>query len=260
MLCWRMTPFESLTSGPAITAHKIATDLSAWLTKHPTSVSEFERELVASLSMCLQTRARSQKARRERMWSAYHKVRTMDTYVANWKGFLQDSIKTEMSPIFCQYVGDYVFKELIKLHHPLEQLPAVAVEPLTHAETCALRYAAGSVPRILKKKLKKSTHPLKEDIQLCLLDLLDDGDEEGGESNEWIELINRGGLTLVNNTTFEIFVAMEYELRKHIHQGTTHDLDKITSAVRDNEDVQFLWSIVSTDWEEESASALLQMR
>ena len=39
---------------------------------------------------------------------------------------------------------------------------------------------AGSVPRMLKKKLKRSTYPLKEDIQLCLLDLLDDGDEEGG--------------------------------------------------------------------------------
>ena len=75
----------------------------------------------------------------------------------------------------------------------------------------ALRYAAGCVPRMLKKKLKKSTHPLREDILLCLLDLLDDVDENE-ESTEWIQLINRGGLTLVNNTTFEVFVAMEYEL------------------------------------------------
>ena len=94
---------------------------------------------------------------------------------------------------------------------------------------------------------------------LCLLDLLDDGDKESGESAEWIQLINRGGLTLVNNTTFEVFVAMEYELQKHICQGGTHDLGKITSEVRDNEDVQFLWSIVSADWEEQSAAELLQM-
>ena len=60
----------------------------------------------------------------------------------------------------------------------------------------------------------------------------------------------------MNNMTFEIFVAMEYELRK---QGGIHDLDKITSEIRDNEDVQFLWSIVSADWEEESAASLLQM-
>ena len=63
---------------------------------------------------------------------------------------------------------------------------------------------------MLKKKLKKSTHPLRDDIQLCLLDLLDDGDEESGESTEWIQLIDRGGLTLVNNTTFEILWSMSF--------------------------------------------------
>ena len=192
------------------------------------------------------------------MWTAYHQLRSSDPYTTDWKAFLYESIKAEMSPIFCQYVGHYVFKELIKLHHPLDPLPAVAVESLTHAETCALRYAAGCVPRMLKKKLKKSTHPLREDILLCLLDLLDDGDENG-ESTKWIQLTNRGGLTLVNNTTFEVFVAMEYELRKHIRQGGTQDLDKITSEERDYEDVHFLWSIVSAEWEEESAAELLQM-
>ena len=249
----------SLRSNLAIAAHKIATDLSVWLTKHPAKASEFETKLVAELCSCMQSRARSQKVRRERMWTAYHQLRSSDTYVTDWQAFLYESIKADMSPIFCQYVGHYVFKELIKLHHPLDPLPAVAVEPLIHAETCALRYAAGCVPRMLRKKLKKSTHPLREDILLCLLDLLDDGDEESGESAEWIQLINRGGLTLANNTTFEVFVAMEYELRKHIRQGGTHDLDKITSEVRDNEDVQFLWSIVSADWEEQSAAELLQM-
>ena len=126
----------SLRSKPAIAAHKIATDLSAWLIKYPTKASEFETKLVAILCTCMQSRARSQKARRERMWTTYHKVRSSDTYVADWKAFLQESIKVEMSPIFCQYVGHYVFNELIKLHHPLNPLSAVAVEPLTHAETC----------------------------------------------------------------------------------------------------------------------------
>ena len=62
-----------------------------------------------------------------------------------------------------------------------------------------------------------------------------------------MDTVNRGSLTLVNNTTFEVFVAMEYELRKHIHLGCSLDLDDITRAVRDNEDVQFLWSIVSAE-------------
>ena len=52
---------------------------------------------------------------------------------------------------------------------------------------------------------------------------------------------------------------MEYELCQHIRQESTHNLDRITSEVRDNEDVQFLWSMVSANWEEESAAVLLQM-
>ena len=123
-----------------------------------------------------------------------------------------------MSAIFCQYVGDYVFKQMIKLHCPIEStesIPASPAAPLTYEAANALRYAAGYVPRALKKALSKSAHPLKKDLQLCLLDLLDDGDEENSESKDWIELIDRGGLTHINDITFQLFQAMEQELRKH---------------------------------------------
>ena len=56
-----------------------------------------------------------------------------------------------------------------------------------------------------------------------------------------------------------MFVAMEYELRQHIHQGQALNLEHITTTITENEDVLFLWSLVSTDWEDSSASALLQM-
>lgn len=45
-------------------------------------------------------------------------------------------------------------------------------------ETNAVRYAAGYVPRSLKKKLTKSANPIKEDLLLCLAELIDiDGSE-----------------------------------------------------------------------------------
>ena len=68
-------------------------------------------------------------------------------------------------------------------------------------------------PRALIKALSKSAQPLKNDLQLCLLDLLDDGDEEcSDESKDWIKLINCGGLALINDITFQLFQAMEHEL------------------------------------------------
>lgn len=63
----------------------------------------------------------------------------------------------------------------------------------------------------------------------------------------------------MNTTTFEMFVAMEYNLRQHIHQGQIPNLEHIITSISENEDVLFLWSLISADWEESSASALLEM-
>ena len=45
-----------------------------------------------------------------------------------------------------------------------------------------------------------------------------DGDEEHTDNEEWFDLINRGsgGLTCVNDTTFQVFLAMVIEFRKHL--------------------------------------------
>ena len=117
------------------------------------------------------------------------------------------------------------------------------------------------MPRALKKKLLKSAHPLKEDLQLCLLDLLDDGDEEPSGSQDWVTLLlDRGGLTRINTNTLDVFLAMERELRKHISLDRAPDLaEHVNSSIINNEDVQFFWSIVSADWDERSAAVLLEM-
>ena len=68
------------------------------------------------------------------------------------------------------------------------------------------------ISRELSKKLKKSAHPLKDGMQLCLLDLLNDGDEQEGAAKEWINLIDRGSLRHINESTFQVMVAIELEL------------------------------------------------
>ena len=53
---------------------------------------------------------------------------------------------------------------------------------------------------------------------------------------------------------------MEHELRKHLRKNKAPTLnDGVKQALVVNEDVQFLWSMISADWEEASASTLLQM-
>ncbi len=74
----------------------------------------------------------------------------------------------------------------------------------------------------------QSTHPLKNDIQLCIFDLLDEGSES-----------NRGGLTRVNNLTYELLVAMELELRRHVRNFEAPNVKMINAAILENEDLIF---------------------
>ena len=46
----------------------------------------------------------------------------MKPYHAEWLAFLKKTgSNLEISHIFCQYVGHHVFKQLIKLSHPLDE-------------------------------------------------------------------------------------------------------------------------------------------
>ncbi len=205
----------TLSSGPGKSAYSTATGVSKWIKDNPEDARAFEEQLITSMkTKCLKFGQSSLKVRREKMWSEFHTLRTSDAYGGKWRAFLLKSGVTETSSMFCQYVGDHVFKELIKATYPLVEPAASSATPsqsmpLTYEEVNTLRYAAGWVPRALKKKLSKSTHPLSKDLKLCLLDLLDEGDEE-------TILVNRGGLTLVNDLTFEVFLAMEQEVRCHL--------------------------------------------
>ena len=74
------------------------------------------------------------------MWSAYHELRTSKQYVTDWKTFLQQARNAELSPIFWQYVGHFIFKKLIQIHHPLAESPRPEREEshFTYEETDAI--------------------------------------------------------------------------------------------------------------------------
>ena len=118
-----------------------------------------------------------------------------------------------------QRVGDAILEKVVKEKCPVSQsLCSTQQQPsITTQEMNALRYAAGYIPRALQKKLKKSAHPLKDELQLCLLDLLNDGEEKEGTAEEWLNLVDRGGLKHINESIFQAVLAMELELRRHLY-------------------------------------------
>ena len=255
-------PAFSLPSQPASTTRKLAEHLSVWIPEHLEEARAFETELTRLLSECLKVgRARTQRAKRERMWSAYHTLRVSDTYRSEWNTFIISSGSTTSS-FFCQHVGHYVFKQLVQRNHTLTETQQSS-EPHfvpTYEEKNGIRYAAGWVTRALKKKLPKSSLPQRKDLQLCLWDLLDDGDEGAHESKEWVEMVDRGGLCRVNNLTYEVFLMMEKTLRNIVGSRAVPCIPAdCTERIKKDEDVQFVWCMMCSEWEKQSADILLEM-
>ena len=238
-----------------------AEKLDGWL-KHPENhlpAKEFLSWLLSTLKACV-PRDISSTRMREKMWSAYHQLRCSSSYVSKWQCFLKQSLGVESHPILYQSIGNAILDQVVtEKSHVSDTLSSTEQPSITEQELNALRYAAGYIPRALSKKLKKSAHPLKDGMQLCLLDLLNDGDEQEGAAKEWINLIDRGSLKHINESTFQVMVAMELELRKHLQcKKPPNFVCEITEHILKNEDVQFHWCIVACDWEEEEAEALLE--
>ena len=258
----------AIPSASAISALNTAKMLVKWIPTKLIEVESLQNQLQHILSPCIKSISLSSKANasvRSKMWQQYHSVRTSTVYLDAWKAFLQKSstIHTEAASLmFCQYVGHQLFLHLIKSNCTLSTNDApnhhIPLE-LTDEEIQALRYTAGYIPRSLKKKILKSSrdHKQKQDLVLCLEDLLADETEEPSESAEWLTALNRGGLLCVNNMTFELFYAMELEFRKHVGgEGINFDAAEMMER---NEDVLLCWNIISASWDEECSSSLLQM-
>lgn len=73
--------------------------------------------------------------------------------------------------------------------------------------------------------------------------------------------MDRGGLVHISDTTYMLFVAMEMELRSHLHaSGVTASAGvkkKALESMACNEDVLAHWAELSVNWAEEEAKKVL---
>ena len=167
------------------------------------------------------------------MWGMYHQLRTSNAF--KWKEYLESCVKASASPCFYQYVTNELFKELIKLEFPLPtavmQVDHSATPSLTEMEKNALRYVAGYVCRKVRDDLKKSSCKIssKHTIIQCLEEINGETDEDC-DTEEWIRLIDRGGLWQVNDDVFGLFLIMEEEISQKLKRVSASELKESTKA------------------------------
>lgn len=223
----------------------------------------FAHVLVVRLQACFACKHTSIVLRKERFWSSYQRLRTSDTFVQSWKDFIQKTVHLKAFPAFYQFVTQHIFDILIKLEFPVNSAVSVSdsecVRPLTHQERCALRYVAGYIIRTVYEKIESGSHPKIKEMMCFVMEFAGDG-ISSCESEEWVDLVNRGGLWTVNNQAYDIFLIMEDLIRRHFTLASNRIEGAATcvEAIVGNNDLLFQWCIIAAQVEEDVSKLVLQ--
>lgn len=220
------------------------------------SVDSFTKQLVECLQNVISSSVtKSFHYNKEKLWKDFYILRTSKDFIKRWTDFFHIINMPSIQPAFYQRLTDEIFKLLIQSHFQVVRLDDDTSTTVTSNESNALRYIAGYVCRHLRKKLETENHELKEEMILCLTELIKDksSTREACETDEeWKKKIDRGGLCYVKETTFQLFCAIEYQVRSVLNTLTNPQppakVDIIKKTINDD-DVQFYWLIASADFE-----------
>ncbi len=215
-------------------------------------------------------------SKRTRIWSEFHKIQidSSGEMKLSWKKLLVAlgvSNAEEVDPLLEKSVFREVFVELVTEYFCAttmnKAVQTTESTELSSDELNAMRYACGYVPRSLLKKYERLSSDTYSEYIQCLSDMSVEG--EGGDlldyTRKWFELVNRGGLFPLNDTTFSFFIAVEKSVRvllpKHI-LGTNISKDTFKKAVLEEiarlDDVQFYWTLLAHNIDDlEKSEALL---
>ena len=75
-------------------------------------------------------------------------------------------------------------------------------------------YVSGYVFRKLRDHIQSSCLSNKDNMISALMQLAKDEMDEQGGTEDWVNLIDRGGLWHINNDTYDLFVTLEYEIQR----------------------------------------------
>ena len=236
------------------------------------ALTVFCDNLVSNLQGTVSVTSGRLSLNREKMWKAVFYLCTSTAFVSRWVRLLQ-SAGAAPTPILYQHLTDLVLRFLIREHYPItDELSATpSASAMSTNEANALRYAAGYVVRSVSKKITKTsnTASFKEDLTSCCQTLVKQSHnyDEPGTAEDWTDLVDRGGLWHIKETTFQLICAFEEEIRKHLHTLTSTSSTSglrahFLSTLINSDDVQFYWCIASADFDVDDSevhSCLLNM-
>ena len=210
--------------------------------------------------------------RRQAMWRAFTQLRYQLTFRSKVKEMLQELSNIQDVPnLFLQLFVQALFNRIMARHEapPPAAPQAGPVETLTRRQENALRYTAGYIVSRLPRKLKRTKELKNESGINQVLDNMTKGAKEENTrlnyTKEWVSTRTRGGLCLVNDSTFMFFSRMEVLVKTNLPTSvqTLSHMDirplVLEPALKDHKLLQLWDELVKEELQENSSLAVLQL-
>ena len=194
------------------------------------------------------------------MWKEFNSFIFSSAYKERWISLLdslgmQNVLHLPGIAIISQHVARIILETLVTKLVSQDTTADDMASELTSDEEQTVRFTAGYIVKLLKKKL--SDIPQYMDI---LNSMHEDDDEMGDDflsyTKEWISRVDRGGLHKVNDETFLLFQWMELTIRKFL-QGCSIDIDGAISEIISSDNVMACWSLIASSLEDDDSDRLL---
>ena len=127
------------------------------------------------------------------LWPAFNKFAVRDTLKLEWKKYCEQ-VDVEVNPLFHQYITEEIFKK--KLRAKVKTEDGISSKPdhqLTFEEMNTINY----IGRYIIKKLHDKVITKKAFVDTLLL--LQSDHPTGLDCAKWIEAVDCGGLTHIND-------------------------------------------------------------
>lgn len=247
----------------------LAKELESAVGGHKKDCETFALKLITALKSALEIKQPTALSkRRELLWARYACMRTKKLPIL-WEAFLQKigCSQVNSEPLVMELVNETILEELISDTFPSgeETSPEIGTVTLTKDEANIIRYACGYVAMKLHKRFLKEHGDKAARFVVCLDCFHADGPSSSllNYTKEWVQRVNRGGLFDVSDDAFRLLSAIEIVMRKKLtdhlksRSGSSDGKSSIIEYVTSNPDVQFYWSIIDVNLEDEESTELL---
>ena len=163
--------------------------------------------------------------------------------------------------VLLQSVNRQIFNALLKEKCTGKQQKLPKPVSLLSEEENAIRYASGFIAFKLMKKFEKKDSSKAAQFVECLSSTAVAGEESSfyGYTREWLRMVDRGGLFNINESGFILFRCIELKtqacLPQHLQQASCETSKmELLKNIESDEEMQFYWSMVAVDIDNESSS------